>query len=142
MGSRIAFIIWMLVITVLSVLPYSGGDGVASYTLTGSGMVVHFVAYFVAAGLLYWAYKRDSISFILFSGFLIFVFSVILESVQLWVPFRTFNPVDIAANGLGIGLFVLVWAVDQRFGKMKAAYALRSFQSPLFIHLAQSYVTD
>ena len=118
MGLRIVFIIWMLAITVLSVLPHSD-DGIVSYTLTGSGMVVHFVGYFVAAGLLYWAYRRDSISFILFSGLIIFIFSVVMEIVQLWVPGRTFNPVDIAANGLGIGLFVLLGAVDQRFVKMK-----------------------
>ena len=116
--TRIAFIIWMIAITVLSVLPH-GDDGILSYKLTGSGMVVHFVAYFVAAGLLYWAYRRDSIPFILFCGLIIFVFSVILEFVQLWVPDRVFNPVDIAANGLGVGLFVLLWAVDQRFAKIE-----------------------
>jgi len=106
----------MIAITTLSVLPYSD-VGIVSYKLTSSGMVVHFVGYFVAAGLMYWAYRRDSLSFILFCGLIIFMFSVILESVQLWVPDRTFNPVDIAANGLGIGFFVLVWAVDQRFAK-------------------------
>jgi hypothetical protein len=118
---RIAFIIWMIAITVLSVLPYSD-DGIVSYKLTGSGMVVHFVGYFVAAGLLYWAYRRDSISFILFCGLIIFVFSVALEVVQYYLPFRTFNLVDIAANGLGIGLFVFLWAVDQRFVKMKKMF--------------------
>lgn len=115
---RIAFIIWMIAITVLSVLPH-GDDGILSYKLTGSGMVVHFVGYFIATGLLYWAYRRDSIPFILFYCLIIFVFSVVMEFVQLWLPFRTFNPVDIAANGLGVGLFVFVWAVDQRFVKVK-----------------------
>jgi hypothetical protein len=117
----IAFIIWMLAITVLSVLPYSD-VGIVSYKLTSSGMVVHFVAYFVAAGLMYWAYRRDSLSFILFCGLIIFIFSVILESVQLCLPARTFNPVDIAANGLGIGFFVLVWAVNQRFVEVKKTF--------------------
>ena len=111
-------------ITVFSVLPYSD-EGIASYKLTGSGMVVHFVGYFIAAGLLYWAYRRDSISFILFCGFLIFVFSVVLKIVQFWLPFRTFNPVDIVANGLGVGLFVLLGAVDQRFAKMKKMFWTR-----------------
>jgi VanZ like protein len=126
---RIAFITWMTAITVSSVLPH-GDDGILSYKLTGSGMVVHFVGYFVATGLLYWAYRRDSISFILFSGLLIFIFSVVMEFVQFWLPFRTFNPVDIAANGLGVALFVFVWAVDQRFAKMRAGYALRSCAVP------------
>ena len=47
------------------------------------------------------------------------MFSVVLEIVQLWVPARTFNSVDIAANGLGVGFFVLVWAVNQRFVKIE-----------------------
>jgi len=115
---KIAFIIWMMAITVLSVLPHSD-KGILSYKLTGSGMFIHFVVYFVAAGLMYWINRRDSIPFILFCGLIIFMFSVILESVQLWLPARTFNPLDIAANAGGIVLFILLWAGDQRFVKIK-----------------------
>ncbi len=74
-------------------------------------MIMHFVAYFVATVLFYWASKKDSVSSILFSCFSIFLFSVILEVVQLYLPYRTFNPVDIAANGFGIFFFVIIWMV-------------------------------
>ena len=39
------------------------------------------------------------------------MFSVALEIVQFYLPYRTFNPVDIAANGFGIGFFIICWMV-------------------------------
>jgi VanZ family protein len=70
-----------------------------------------FVGYFVAVVLFYLAYKKDSVLSILYSCFLIFLFSVVLEIVQLYLPYRTFNPVDIAANGVGIVFFAIIWMV-------------------------------
>jgi VanZ family protein len=132
------FIIWIVAITALSVIPYSK-NGIVSLKLTESGMVMHFMAYFVASSLFYWAYgrKEDSgrrtevrsqtteirveriagqglrkeVSFIFLAGLLIFMFSVVLEIVQLYLPYRTFNPVDIAANGFGILFFVVICMV-------------------------------
>ena len=46
-----------MAITTLSVMPYSR-DGAASFKLTESGLVVHFMAYFVAAVLFYWAFIK------------------------------------------------------------------------------------
>jgi len=74
------FIIWIVAIIALSVTPYSK-NGTASLKLTESGMVMHFVGYFVAAVLFYWAYRRDGIFFILFSCSSIFMFGVGLEIV-------------------------------------------------------------
>ena len=74
-------------------------------------MVLHFAAYFVATVLFYWAYKKDTVFSILFSCFSLFMFSVALEVIQLYLPYRTFNPVDIAANGFGIFFFVIIWMV-------------------------------
>ena len=56
------FIICLMAITVSSVIPYAKNDGMLSLKLTESGMVVHFIAYLVAAVLFYWAYgkKEDS----------------------------------------------------------------------------------
>jgi len=74
-------------------------------------MVVHFVGYFVAAALFYWAYRKDTFFSILFSCFSIFMFSVVLEVVQFYLPYRTFNIYDIAANASGIVFFVICWVV-------------------------------
>jgi VanZ family protein len=45
------------------------------------------------------------------SGFLIFLYSVTLETAQFFLPYRTFNMDDIAANASGIFLFVVIWII-------------------------------
>ena len=107
---RAIFVIWIVAITALSVIPYSK-NGIASLKLTESGMVLHFVGYFVASSLFYWAFRKDTLFSILFSCFSIFLFSVFLEIVQLYLPYRTFNPKDIVANALGIFFFVVIWLI-------------------------------
>ena len=108
--KSLIFVTWIVAITVLSVIPYSK-NGIASLQLTESGMDLHFVGYFVASSLCYWAYRKDTLFSVLFSCFSIFLFSVLLEVVQLYLPYRTFNPTDIAANALGIFFFVVIWLI-------------------------------
>ena len=110
------FTIWVVAITALSVMPYSR-NGAASFKLTESGLVVHFVAYFIGSVLLYLAYGKDTLFSILISSFTIFLYSVVLEVVQFYLPYRAFNPIDIAANGGGVVFFVICWAVFFRSGK-------------------------
>ena len=119
------FSIWIVAIATLSVMPYSK-NGAASLKLTDSGMVVHFVTYFVGTALFYWAFikgpqitqiariRKNTLFSILIPSLTIFLFSVALEIVQFYLPYRTFNPVDIAANASGIVFFVVVWAIFWR----------------------------
>jgi len=116
--KRLTFIIWIVAITVLSVMPYSK-NGPVLLKITDSGMIVHFMAYFVATVSFYWAYRKDNVFYVLISCFSIFVFGVGLEIVQLYLPYRTFNPVDIAANGFGIFFFVIIWMVYWKKQKAK-----------------------
>jgi len=111
--KSLIFVIWIAAITALSVIPYSK-NGIAFLKLTESGMILHFVGYFVASSLCYWAFRKDTLFFILFSCFSIFLFSVVLEIVQLYLPYRVFNPMDIAANALGIFFFVAIWMVRKK----------------------------
>ena len=114
------FIVWIVAITALSVMPYSK-NGTVSLKLTGSGMILHFIAYFAASALIYWVFikgpqiaqitviKKDTLFSILIPSFTIFMFSVVLETAQYYLPYRTFNPIDIAANASGRLFFVLIW---------------------------------
>ena len=111
--KNLVFVTWIAAIVALSIIPYSK-NGVAFFKLTESGMVLHFVGYFVASSLCYWAFRKDTLFFILFSCFSIFLFSVVLEIVQLYLPYRVFNPMDIAANALGIFFFVAIWMVRKK----------------------------
>ena len=108
----------VIAVTVVSVTSYPGAEGMLkSVKVTGSGFVIHCIAYFTGMVLCYWAFDRKDIVFILCSGFLIMLLSVVLEIVQLYLPTRTFNVYDVAANGVGIILFVVIWVmVFRRLG--------------------------
>ena len=125
--KSILFIIWVVAITAPSVVPYSNNVAI-SFKLTESGMVVHFMAYFVAAVLFYWAYGKDTLFSILFSGFSIFMFSVVLEIVQFHLLYRTFNPIDIAGNACGILFFIFVWMSLWKRGMRKLERGNRKWE--------------
>ena len=124
--ARIVFILWTIAVTVLSVISYPGSkDLLMSVKLTSSGFVVHGVAYFVGMLLCYLSFDRrkdrdhmsdarrqlSKVTFIWMSGLLILLYSVLLECVQLSLPYRTFNIYDVVANGVGVLGFVVIWIV-------------------------------
>lgn len=47
--------------------------------------------------------------YILVCGLVVFGYSVVLEGVQIFLPYRTFNPYDIFGNGIGVGAFCLIY---------------------------------
>lgn len=51
---------------------------------------------------------RKDIQSSIVSGLLIFLSSVVLETIQYYLPYRTFNIYVIIANGCGVLLFMLV----------------------------------
>jgi len=116
---KIPFIIWMTIITVLSVIPHADDGIVVSTNVTSSGMEKHIAGYFLAALLCYYAYMNKESGLgvhdigyrkdVFLSGLFIFLYSVALEAVQFFLPYRTFNVYDIVANGIGVVAFVFVW---------------------------------
>lgn len=96
----------------LSVFSYSvSNDLLMSVKVTSSGFVVHGVAYFVGMLLCFLAFDARDISFVLWAGLLIFVCGVVLEVVQFYLPYRTFNVYDVVANGVGILALVFIWVI-------------------------------
>lgn len=131
---KIPFIIWMIVITVLAVIPHADDGIMVSTNFTVSGMEKHIAGYFVAVLLCYYAYgkkenkgqrtkrqrsevgnQRAEVVFIFLSGLFIFLYSVALEVAQFYLPYRTFNVYDIVANGVGVLLFVAIWSYRLRY---------------------------
>lgn len=107
----------IFVIVLLSVYPGSllgliffGNDDV----LPGSDKLHHFVAYFITTifGLL--AYSQKNIFFQL--SFCLLLLGSILEIIQIWIPNRSFEFLDMFSNTFGvvIGLIVI-----QIFNKIK-----------------------
>ena len=118
---RALLVIFLMGITILSVVPDSNDYGIASLRLTRSGMILHIIAYFMVSLLWCLSFKMRSIKGVLLSGFIIFGYSFILELIQFYLPTRTFNPIDIAANAAGILFFVLIWIVSSHMLKRKGA---------------------
>jgi glycopeptide antibiotics resistance protein len=109
---KAAFIGWGISIVAAHLV--ASNNVMASIRLTSSGFVLHCAGFFVGMVLCWLAFDKKSISFILWAGLLIFLSSVILEGVHYYLPYRTFNVYDIVANGVGIGLFVVVWILFSR----------------------------
>ena len=111
--------IWIAAVLVASILSGIFGDVIFFFKVTGSGVELHFIGYFVLSVLCYWTFKKDTLFYILFFGFLLFIIGVTLEVAQYYLPATTFNLDDIVANGLGILFFIVCWAVYRRFVKTK-----------------------
>ena len=130
---RPIFILWLLAITALSVMPNADNGVMEKSNLTPSGMEKHLIGYFFAALFCYFAYGSknseynikvskyktqqqtiygNEIFFILVSGLLIFIYSIALEIIQHFLPYRTFNVYDIIANGSGICLFAVAYLLN------------------------------
>ena len=114
---KIAFIIWMLLLTIFSVLPdsNSGIIQLTSYKLTSSGFFIHLISFFIAALLYFKAFKHGSFNFIFLSGIPIFLYSILLEVIQIFLPYRTFNYYDILANFVGISLGIIIFVFYPKF---------------------------
>ena len=107
---RIMFALWVVAVTALSVLSYSvSNDLLVSVKVTSSGFVMHGVAYFVGTLLCFLAFDAKNVPFAVWTGLLIFLYSVALEVIQFYLPYRTFNVYDVVANVSGILGFVVVW---------------------------------
>ncbi|MBW1894397.1 MAG: VanZ family protein [Deltaproteobacteria bacterium] len=101
--ARSLFAIWLMAVAALSVISHPGSkDLLVSVKLTSSGFVMHGLACFVGMLLCFLAFDAKRISFIVWTGLLIFIYSVVLEVVQFYLPYRTFNVYDIAGNGIGV----------------------------------------
>ena len=112
---RVLFVLWVVAVTVLSVLSYSGSnDLLMSVKFTSSGFVMHGIAYFLGMLLCFLAFGAKNISFVVWTGLLVFLYGVILEVVQFYLPYRTFNVYDVVANGAGMVIFVIVWMVRKK----------------------------
>ncbi len=104
-------VFWLSLIAIswLSLLP---GDELERSmhirTMSSSGAYLHIAAYAVLAFLAWLAFDRQYRKAV----FLLLVYSGVLEIIQIWIPNRSFNPLDIASNLTGLllaSMMVLIW---------------------------------
>jgi len=114
--SKLIFFIWLIAITFLSLVDYSSAGWLKLSNGFGSGFWLHLVGYFIAGALYFLAFGNKRQKIVLITFFVLFMLGVLFEIAQIYVPHRTFNPKDIAANGLGL---VGVYLGYQVFGRRK-----------------------
>ena len=104
----------LALITIVSVIPHGSDAQTVVVASIGLDKIVHFVGFgFMAVFALGAGGNRRNwkgISLL----FLVLGFGVVIEVVQYYLPYRTFNPVDIFANLCGVGFGGLVYKVVSR----------------------------
>jgi glycopeptide antibiotics resistance protein len=107
--SKILFFSWLSAITFISLVDYSSISGLGLSKAFGTGFWLHAIGYFIAGLLFILAFGKKSQAFLLIALTALFLLGVLFEIAQLHIPKRTFNPVDIAANGLGLVFFYVCY---------------------------------
>ncbi len=108
--TRIIYILLIILIGIMSIIPNAALDKVSdTYKLFSGGYLFHILAYgvFCFFALLYnITYQRHSLVIILL---FISIYSIILEVIQYFLPYRTFNLYDILASLIGIAVGVVFY---------------------------------
>ena len=105
---RIIYILLMILIGIMSIIPDTALDKVSdTYKLFSGGYLFHILAYgvFCFFALMYnITYQRHSLFIMLL---FISIYSIILEVIQYFLPYRTFNLYDILASLIGVAVGVV-----------------------------------
>lgn len=107
------FYLWIISITILTVVSFSGDSRIARQNGFGLRLdyIEHFILYasipilFFLSGYAYLDRIIKSKSIFILAGYM---FSVATEFLQLLVPSRSFNPVDLMLNLTGFTLGLLI----------------------------------
>ena len=115
MISKILFFSWLSAITFISLVDYSSIGGMGLSKGFGTGFWLHAVGYFIAGLLFILAFGEKGHAYILITLTALFLLGVLFEIAQLRIPKRSFNPVDITANGLRLFFFYVCYNFKRYF---------------------------
>lgn len=88
---RAVFLTWIIVVAVLSLISFPEGNVTSDKWLINSSRAeVHAAAYFIGALLCFYSFRLEGIGFVILAGIGVFLFGVIFEIVQIWLPYRAF----------------------------------------------------
>ena len=102
------FLSWMLLITVLSLVPTPGG------ALAVSDKLAHFGVYFATALLAVALLGLKGMSPVVLGCAGVVLYGALIEVAQYFLPYRSFSVGDMAANTGGALAFGLTWLVAGR----------------------------
>jgi len=107
--AKIFFFCWLFAITFISLVDYSSISELGLSKGFGTGFWLHAIGYFIAGLLFILAFGKKGQAYLLIALTALFLLGVLFEIAQLRIPKTTFNPVDIAANGLGLIFFYIFY---------------------------------
>ena len=96
-------------ITFTSLVDYSSIKVSGESLDIGSGFYLHVIGYFIAAFLFYLVLSEKQHGKMIVILLILFGCGIVFEIIQIRIPKRSFNPVDIAANGLGLVVFYVFY---------------------------------
>ena len=114
MLSKILFFFWLFAITFISLVDYSSISGLGLSKGFGTGFWLHAIGYFIAGLLFILAFGKKGQVYLLIALTALFLLGGLFEIAQLHIPSRSFNPVDIAANGLGLVVLYVCYNLRRR----------------------------
>ena len=115
--ARIMFGFWLLSTAILFLINYRAYLPPEINRHIQQGLMLHVAGFFIGSALAWFGFTRGSIfkTVLVFAG--LFAFGAILETCQLMAAYRYFSFMDMIANGLGIGLFLLCLPLVSRLIK-------------------------
>jgi len=125
-GTRWLFWGWLIVVLILNVVPLGNetnrglsGNKIFKFRLD---YVVHSLTFLVFAWIWVLGKIKDVCWFesyeVLKFGGIIFILAVGIELLQIFVPYRTFNPMDMMANLFGAILAMICIFVSHRLRRL------------------------
>ena len=102
-------ILWLSLITFTSVVDYSSVKVSGEPLNIGSGFYQHVIGYFMAAFLFYLVMPENQHVKMKFILLILFGCGIIFEIIQGYLPKRTYNSMDIVANGFGLAVFYVCY---------------------------------
>ena len=116
--------LYIIVVLILNLIPTSGGDGIAlssrNIFFIRADYLLHLLL-FIPLMVLVWLYmnKENITGVTRFNHALLWllagiIFAALLEVIHLFLPHRSFNPVDLILNVSGVILGALIFLWDPK----------------------------
>ena len=102
-------------IIIASVIPQGSHASTATVASVGLDKILHCVAF---AGVIFLAIggrRNPTLLYGVYAILAVLAFGVAIEFAQYYIPYRSYNPVDILADAFGVLFGVLVWSAFLRF---------------------------
>ena len=107
-----ATIFYTLVVFAASLIPRVWSINIFSHN--NLMYVLHFIEFFILAFLIFKTLYHKGLKNPYFSTYIIAILITLLsESTQLFISYRNFNPLDIAANALGAFIVLIILGVTR-----------------------------